>query len=209
MIFQKLKNLKKLSINVAIGSVLFLSANIAHANGPFLEPGISYEHGKGSLDLPSPFGPDSATIRGVGGLLKAGVHITDIIFFGADGRYSRSYIRNENFNAKADSYNWGLLGGVQMPTPIALRLWGTYIIDGGIDPDEDRGLNLRYSAGNGYRLGAGFKFLIASLNLEYQDIEYDKAMLQSGGPFSSTTTLSNINPRSQTYIVSVSFPIFF
>lgn len=201
--------LRKALINLGFGTALFLSTNIAAASGPFIEPGITLEEGRGNLDLPSPFSPEQAKVRGVGGMLRAGIHLIDSVFIGLDGRYSRPYIRNENFSAQADKYNWGLLFGVQMPTPIALRFTGNYIFDGAIDPKEDRGLNFKYSLAHGYRLGLGLKILIASLNLEYEQLDYDKAILQSGGPFSSTTTLNYINPRSQAYILSVSFPIFF
>lgn len=206
MIFHKLKIITK---KIAIGSALFFVTNIAQASGPFIEPGLTFEEGKGKMDLPSPFGAESATIRGVGGLLRAGAHVTNMIFFGVDGRYSRPRVRNDNFNSQADLYNWGGLLGVQMPTPMALRLWGTYIFDGGLDPENDRDFDIKYTRAHGYRLGAGIKLLLVSFNLEYQDIEYDKAMIQSRGPLSANTTLNDIHPRNQSYILSVSLPLFF
>lgn len=202
MNFQKLKN-------VALIAIMLFTAELTFASGPFLEPGISYQEGRGHMDFPAPFSNSTASVRGLGALLRAGVHITDIIFLGADGRYSRPWVRNENFSAKATDYNWGAVLGVQTPTPVALRVWGTYIFDGGLDPEEDRGFDIKYTRASGYRYGVGFKILLASLNLEYQNIKYDTAMLQSIGPFSTNTTFNNLHPRNKSVILSVSFPLFF
>jgi hypothetical protein len=48
---------------------------------------------------------------------------------------------------------------------------------------------------------------VVSLNLEYQDIKYDKATLEEFGPFSSGTSFGSVNLTDKSWIASVSFPI--
>jgi hypothetical protein len=87
-----------------------------------------------------------------------------------------------------------------------LRVWGTYIVDGMLDPEKISNVDAKFSKLMGYRVGAGFYVSKLSLNLEYQNAKYDKTTLQSLGPISAND-VSSIKADNQTYILSVSFPI--
>ena len=193
-----------------VTSLLFLSAPVLaeeNKGGLFIEPMITYEQSKGEIDYPAPFGKSDADSDGFGVGARVGFHVYKSLFIGADGRYSALEFKDEGSDNKTDAkaWNYGPMIGVQMPTAIALRVWGSYIMDGQVDPEKKNGFDAKFEDGTGYRVGAGVKLGFASLNLEYQNITYDKTKIQSVGNF-GTNSVSDTNLDNSTWIASVSFP---
>ena len=74
-----------------------------------------------------------------------------------------------------------------MPTTLGIRVWAGYILAGSMDVEKDQGVDLKFKDANGYRVGVGIKLSMVSLNLEYQQIEYDETELQDAGISSGST----------------------
>lgn len=193
---------------LTIGLTLSLCAPVfANEAGLFVEPMLTYERGKADLDLPTPFNSSDSTVNGFGLGLRLGLHVYESVFVGIDGRYSRPKYKNDDTRVDrlANSYNFGPIVGIQMPTPIAARVWGSYIMGGEMDVAQDGDVDYKFKKGEGYRIGGGIKLAAVSLNLEYQDIKYDETELSDASIFSGTT--SNAQQTNQSVIFSVSFPI--
>ncbi len=188
---------------------LLTLTSVAHAAvaGLFVEPMLTYEQGESNIDYPAPFGGSDGDIEGFGVGARLGVHVWESVFLGADARYSKPRFDNDDpdFSTDATAYNFGPVVGVQMPTLLGLRVWGNYIMGGELDLEERNSVDLKLKNASGYRVGAGVKLGPVSLNLEYQQVEYDKAELQDAGIFSGST--DNVDADIKSYIVSVSFPI--
>lgn len=198
--------------------VSFLMSIVAEAQssnrntgGLFVEPAITYELGESKVDYPAPFGSTDTETNGFGLGARLGVHLGEIIFLGADGRYSMPKFKSKNASddskVDAKAYNVGPTLGVQ--TPFAgIRLWGTYILDGALDPKSlGNGLDVKFKDMEGYRVGAGIYVGIVSVNLEFQKAKYDSVDLEKVGPFSGPEDIKSVNLDDESYIVSVSFPI--
>lgn len=181
-------------------------ANAADGGGLFIEPGVTYERGDAKLDLPTPFDDDDAKVNGFGVMARVGFHISEAFFLAADGRYSQPTLDNDDYKTDATAYNYGLTAGVQMPTTLGIRVWGTWVAGGQMDPEKDENLDLKFQDANGYRLGAGIKLGIVSLNLEYQQLTYKDAELQEIGPFNVGENLNGTEATNDSWIASVSFP---
>lgn len=190
----------------------FLTLSTAYAEnkgGLFVEPILTYERGDGDVDFPSPINSSESDIDGFGVGARLGFHIFESVFIGADGRYSMPQFKDSSLDQKADAkaWNYGPVVGIQMPTTIGLRVWGGYIMDGVLDPEKDKNVDQKFSDASGYRVGAGIKLGIASLNLEYQDLKYDKTDIDEVGVFTPGYSTNNIELKNQSWILSVSFPI--
>lgn len=196
-------------------SVLFLAVlsfsglSFASSGGLFLEPSITYERGDSSINLPSPVDDTSGKIEGFGAGLRLGFHIHEAIFLGLDGRYSLPTFKDSGLdqNVRARSYNYGPVIGIQTPTDIGLRVWGSYILGAEMDPNKDKDVDEKFKKGKGYRIGSGIKLGDASLNLEYQYINYNKTEIQEASVFTGDT--SDVKMKNHSWIVSVSFPVTF
>ncbi len=138
-----------------------------------------------------------------------GFHVNDVLFVGVDGRYSKLNFEDSNssfnYDTDADSFNVGPVIGIQMPA-IGLRVWGSYIAASTLDPEEASGIDMKFSDGTGYRVGAGFRILAVSLNLEYQKVDYDKTDVQQLGPIPAFAT-DSVQLENEAWIASISFPI--
>jgi hypothetical protein len=108
---------------------------------------------------------------------------------------------------RARSWNYGPVLGLQMPTGLSLRIWAGYIFDGQLDPNKDENVNEMFTDASGYRIGAGIKFSLISLNLEFQSLNYDKAEINEIGIFNPGYRASNINLDTSAWILSASMPI--
>jgi hypothetical protein len=93
--------------------------------------------------------------------------------------------------------------------PILVRVWGTYYLSGNLDGDDPSASNTlldsryEFSDGGGYALGAGFTGLpFVSINLEYRNLEYDKAEF-SGATLSTYNEKLNLSE----ILLSVSLPL--
>lgn len=177
--------------------------------GVFVEPMVTYNLGsKTTTNWPSPFSDSTGSANGLGLGARLGMHVSDVIFLAADGRYLMPKFKDSsvNYDADANAFNYGATLGVQ--TPVAgLRVWGTYVFGGEMDPKASGNFDVKLSEATGYRIGAGFYVAMVSLNLEYQDVKYGKTTLQSYGPINTNANSSSITLEDKAWIASVSFPI--
>jgi hypothetical protein len=195
--------MKKLAIALAfLGTAVMTSA--AHADGLFVEPAITYESGSNSITWPV-VGNSTGNTKGPGFDLKLGGHLMDILFLALDASYSKPGFTNSavNYDAAADQNLFGVILGAQMPI-VGLRLWGGYIFDGQLDPAASNGFDVKFTRAQGYKLGAGFRVLMVSLNLEYQDVKFGNTSLQTQ-PAAFTGAIDE-KLQNKTTLVSVSMP---
>jgi hypothetical protein len=89
---------------------------------------------------------------------------------------------------------------------IGLRVWGSYIVESELDPKGSGNFDFKFNKGTGWRVGAGFRVAIVSLNLEYQKLEYDRTVVEEIGPFTGID-LNSVKYNPETWIASVSFPL--
>lgn len=182
------------------------NASAQDSGGLFLEPAVTYEQGRGEMDLGIAGKPDG-DLEGLGVGLRFGGHVSDILFLALDANYSEPEFTDENGDFDYDLKSWtaGVTLGLQ--TPLAgLRVWGGYIPFGEIELDG-RGSNqsnLTYKDPDMWKLGAGFRVGIVSLNLEYLTGTYEKLNVRNAGPI--TGTYSEKADRDS-WIASVSFPL--
>lgn len=198
-------------MGLGLFAVICTYINVAAAadrGGLFVEPAVTFEKGDTSVNYPSPFSDSSGDSNGFGLGARVGFHLSDIIFLGMDGRYSRPKFKDStaNYDATANSYNWGPVAGIQMPI-VGLRVWASYIAGSELDPAKDGALDVKFVSGSGYRVGAGMRVALVSLNLEYQHINYSRTELQQLGPFTTTSSFDNVELNNNAWIASVSFPL--
>lgn len=177
--------------------------------GLFVEPMVTYNLGsKTTVNWPTPLNDSTGSANGFGLGARLGMHVGDVVFIAADGRYLMPKFKDSsvNYDSDATALNYGATVGVQ--TPVAgLRVWGTYIFGGELDPKASGNFDVKLSDAQGYRVGAGFYFTMVSINLEYQDLKYDKATLQSLGPINANASTNSVTLQDKAWIASVSFPI--
>lgn len=201
----------KLTRNILVAifcSACFSATAMAQA-GLFVEPMVTYENGDTETNFPAPFSNSTGKVEGYGVGARLGVHFLESFFVGVDGRYSMPNFKDSsiNYSAKATQYNLGPVVGVQMPV-LGIRIWGSYIASGELNPDMDGSTDVKYTDGKGSRVGVGFRVAMVSINAEYQQIKYDKTTLEDGGGiFTPGTTFDNVNLENKTWLVSVSFPL--
>lgn len=178
----------------------------AEKAGLFVEPSVSFEISDFGVNYP--FASSSGDTNGFGLGARLGFHVSDAVFVGVDGRFSRLKFNDENsvfnYDANANSFNVAPVVGMQMPG-IGLRLWGSYIMASTLDPSSES-VDLKFSDGKGFRIGAGFRVQAVSLNLEYQKIDYGTTSIEEAGPITDTNT-SGVKLKNEAWIASVSFPI--
>lgn len=175
----------------------------------FVEPGATLTFGsktKGNVDN---FDDSSGKANGFGLMGRAGFHVQEIFVVGADARYSFLDFEDSGLGGSVDAtaFNYGPFVGVQMPN-VGLRVWGTYVLGGSLDPKEIgsglTAIDAKASDAKGYRIGAGFRLASLSLNLEYQTLKYDTVEKQ-GGLFPGNHDY--IKFEDESWIASVSFPL--
>ncbi len=180
-------------------------------SGFYVEPAVTYETETLNVRFPGPANDSNETVAGFGLGARLGMHAYDIAFLALDARYSKPNYSSAALSSSTDSsaYNYGVTLGVQTPL-LGIRVWGTYIIDGMLDPGDLRFLgttvNAKYSGMNGYRVGAGLYVAAISINLEYQDARYNTTTLENIGPF-AVGSFNNVSAQQKGYIASISFPI--
>lgn len=185
------------------------SSNLS-AGGLFVEPILTYSNETSEIktsQLPIISDDTSGTSTGYGLGARLGFHIGEVVFLAADGRYTRATFSDSSYNnAEGNVWNAGPSLGLQMPN-IGLRVWGTYIAVGEFNPDSGRdGVDLKFRDPRGWRVGAGFRIQSLSLNLEYQDLVYDKTDIESFGVANSTSD-TEVDYTSKGAVLSVSFPL--
>lgn len=202
--------MKKLVIASLLVLLSLSSAFALDKGGLFLEPMLTYEtSSSGSVNFPAPTNNSDTTVKGWGTGARFGFHVLDIVFLGADGRYSIPKFKDSTLGQDTDSKSWnaGALVGVQMPWIVGLRAWGNWIFAGELDPDSSKNVDEKFKSASGWRLGAGLKLAIVSLNVEYQDLKYDKTDITSVGVFNTGFSSSGTELRNKSWVFSVSLPI--
>lgn len=192
-----------------VASLLTMSVPaLAVDTGLFIEPSLTYETSNSSIDYPTPLQNSTGSVNGAGIGLRLGGHVADILFVGADVRYSRPTFKDSSNNteAAATSVNYAPVIGIQTPL-FGIRVWGAYVLGGELSPESDKGMQMKFSDPKGYRVGAGLNFLIVSVNLEYQELKYDKTTIKEFGSIPLNADFSSSKLTNKSYIVSVSFPI--
>lgn len=194
--------------SLALAALILTPAAKAQDSGIFVEPSLTYELGDSKTNYPAPLSNSSGEISGFGLGGRGGFHVNEAIFVGLDGRYSFTKFKDSNVNYDADAtgYNLAPVVGFQMPD-IGLRVWGSYVVMGELNPEESRGWDVKYTDAMGPRIGAGFRIASISVNLEYQDLKYDKATLEAVGPFNPGDSFDNVELSNKSWIASVSFPL--
>lgn len=173
--------------------------NSVDKGGFYWEPMITYQKGEGTLELPAVLGGDAdGDFDGFGAGLRLGMHASEVIFVAADFRHS--WLEFDGTDAKA--WNLGPSVGLQMPN-YGLRLWGTYVLTGEADLDENDDFDVTFKKATGWRLGAGLRVLSFSVNAEYQDLKYSEANGNAG----ALATEFETDARDESWIASISFPM--
>lgn len=204
----------KFAKKILAATAFFFVASAAFADdsassnpaGLFVEPAVTYQTGEMKVTYPAPFSDSTEKTNGFGLGLRVGMHVYDSLFIAADGRYARPTYDSSALggSGSAEASNLGLTLGVQ--TPLAgVRVWGTYLLAGSLNPEEIRGVDVKFNNPKGYRVGAGLYIAAISLNLEYQDSKYDSVTVEKAGPI--TGTFDSVKGNDKSYILSVSFPI--
>lgn len=199
--------------------VLFVCVN-AHAQDPtdyeslnhgfFAEPGVSYQFGKTVVNYPEPLSNSTGSADGVGLSAKLGAHFYKSGFFAADFRYALPRFKDSsvNYDAAAKAMNWGPMLGMQVPFFAGPRIWATYIVGGELDPDASGSFDVKFKDPEGLRIGIGFRVSIVSLNIEYEQLKYKQSILEKMGPFNLGTNLDSAPLKDQSWIASVTFPLY-
>ena len=185
------------------------AAIAADGAGLFVEPMLTWERGRGDVNFPSPINSAETEMDGFGVGARVGFHVMDSIFIAADGRYSLPTFKDDKLKQDVDAKAWtvGPTVGFQMPTPLGIRVWAGWIVAGEVDPDKGQNVKERFESGQGYRVGAGSKLAMVSLNAEFQKIKYDNTKLEEVGVFTPNYSRSDVEYENDSMVLSVSFPI--
>lgn len=179
-------------------------------SGVMLEPFVSFTRETSEIktsQLPIISDDTSGSSDAFGAGARIGGHVWQTVFVGADGRFSKTQFHDSSYgNAAGWNYNLAPVIGLQMPIA-GLRVWGEYVVWGQYDPSAGRqGFDAKFRSPTGPRVGVGFHLGPISLNLEYQDLRYDRTDVQSFGLINATSA-SNVDFVSRGYAASVSFPV--
>lgn len=178
----------------------------------FLEPlmFLSKEDSTLKISNPTLVNNDSGLVtNGYGIGLRTGSLIYNLVIIGIDGRYSQIKSGDSYYKeAETNAINLAPVIGIQTRFS-GLRLLAEFIILGENDPGTGtEGVDLKFKEATGLRLIAGVVLNNISLNLEYQNLNYQSTEIQSSGyiPISKST---EIKANTKGYAVSVSFPYQF
>lgn len=202
-----------MKILVFASLIILMSQSIARAaekGGIFIEPMLTYEtSSSGTITFPAPINSSDTKVKGFGVGARLGMHAWETVFLALDGRYSMPKLEDTALNQDTDSKAWnaGPTVGLQMPMLVGLRAWGTWIMAGELDPDADKGVDEKFKKAKGFRVGAGLRVALVSLNIEYQQIEYDETEIQEVGIFTPGFNTDAIQLENKSVIFSVSMPI--
>lgn len=179
------------------------------SGGFFVEPMVTLSREDADIKTSqvTPFDDTSGTLMGYGVGAKLGMHVSEAFFLGIDGRFSRAKMDDSSYGAATGNlYNVGVTAGAQMPI-VGLRVFATYVPWGAFDPGSgEQGFDVKFEEAKGFRVGAGFRVAMVSLNLEYQKLKYDDTTVESIGAFSPGTS-TGVDYETEGWIASVSFPL--
>jgi len=200
-----MKLIKFCSVIVAVGLVA-TTVQAEDGGGLFVEPGVTYEFAEADANYPGT--NSSGDVEGLGLLARLGFHVSEAFFAGVDGRHQFVDYQADDagYDEDAKGFNIGPMIGVQMPD-FGLRIWGTYVLAGNLDPDSSGAFDVKFEKPTGFRIGVGWRLASVSLNIEYQDLTYDEVTLEQLGPFAPGTSFDGVELESQSWVASVSFPL--
>jgi hypothetical protein len=186
------------------------SHSLISPGGVFFEPLISYSKVDSKIktsQLPIISDDTSGTSADYGLGARLGVHLSEILFLGADGRYFKSNFSDSSYGeGDGNAWNIGPTIGLQMPVA-GLRLLGSYVLVGESNPNSGTGgVDLKFREPTGWRFGVGFRILAMSLNLEFEDLTYQKTDIESFG-VGNISSDTNVDYTTTGAILSLSFPI--
>lgn len=203
-----MKIIRTVTIGVLAASALIINQAKAQSDvGLFVEPSVHYETGESAINYPG-LGDSSGSSDGYGLGARVGFHVNEIVFAGIDGRYSMIQFKDSSIgqDAKTNAYNIGPVIGMQMPV-LGMRLWGAYVVEGELNPEESRGYDVKFDDPTGPRLGAAFRIAALSLDVEYQQLKYGQSTLERAGVFNPNASFDSVNLTNDSWIVSLSFPV--
>ncbi len=198
---------------ILLSSVMMAFSGLTHAasndGGLFVEPMLTWERGRGDVNFPSPFNDAKTEADGFGIGARFGGHVYDTVFLAVDGRYSMLTFKDDKLGQDADAKAWniGPVVGMQMPTPFGLRVWAGWVMAGGMDVAKSKNVKEEFTSGSGYRIGAGVKLTLVSVNIEYQSLKYDETKVTEISRFNVNDTYSDVNLKNDSMVLSVSFPL--
>ncbi len=130
-----------------------------------------------------------------------------MIFLGIDGRYSKLQFNDSAYgDAEGSTYNYGPTLGLQTPL-WGIRVWGSYIMGGEYDPASgSNNVDMKFTDARGSRVGGGIRFAALSINLEYENMTYNRSNIESIGSLDIDSS-TDVDLDSAGYLLSVSFPL--
>lgn len=176
--------------------------------GFYIEPMVSAIREDSTLNSTGLGGNTSGTTEGYGVGLRLGGHVSEVLFLGVDGRYAKMQQSDAFYDKKSSNvYNVAPMIGLQTPL-WGIRVLAGYVLLGENGPDANsQGVKLRFTEPRGWRLGAGLHAGPVGINLEYQDLKYNKADILASGNLASTANVSGIDESTKGYALSLSFPV--
>lgn len=179
----------------------------ADKGGLFIEPSLTYQWGDTTVSYPAPLDSSDEGVVGLGLGMRLGFHVYESLFLALDGRYAWPEYDSSAAGERVDAQAYNAAATLGLQTPLAgVRVWGSYIFAGELNPDSfDNGVDVKFRDMRGYRVGAGLYVGTVSVNLEYQDADYDNTKLQDAGVFTGTT--DSVSAEDRSYILSLSFPM--
>lgn len=199
--------MKKLILGLAL-AIPTLGYAQEDSGGLFVEPALTYQSTTSEFNWGSLLGRSDGESEGFGVGARLGFHASEAFFVGGDVRYSMLDFNEESvdYDTDATELNYGPVVGMQMPD-LGLRVWGTYVLGGNLDPDRDGSFDVKFDEAEGYRVGVGFRVAAVSLNVEYQALEYGKTKIQELGGGQDVAETSRNRLETESWIGSVSFPV--
>lgn len=176
--------------------------------GFYIEPMLSAIREDSTLSSTDLGANTSGTTEGYGIGLRLGGHVSEVLFLGVDGRYSKMK-QSDSFYDKNSSNVYNLAPMIGLQTPLwGIRILAGYVVLGENSQDANRqGVKLKFTEPNGWRVGAGIHAGPVGINLEYQDLKYNKADVQSLGSVATNVNVNGIDESTKGYALSLSFPV--
>ena len=177
-------------------------------SGFYLEPMVSAIREDSNLNSASLNTSTTGTTEGYGVGLRLGGHVSEVLFLGVDGRYAKMQ-QSDSFYDKNSSNVYNVAPMIGLQTPLwGIRVLAGYVVLGenGLDANK-QGVKLKFKEPRGWRLGAGLHAGPVGINLEYQDLKYNKAEIQSLGSIATNVNVNGIDESTKGYALSLSFPV--
>ena len=175
--------------------------------GFYIEPMVSAIREDSNLNSASLNTNTTGTTEGYGVGLRLGGHVSEVLFLSVDGRYAKMQ-QSDSFYDKNTSNVYNLAPMIGLQTPLwGIRVMAGYVVLGENSLDANRqGVKLKFKEPRGLRLGAGLHAGPVGINLEYQDLKYNKAEIESLGSVATNVNVNGIDESTKGYALSLSFP---